>query len=351
MKKLPKKKTMNRADATGIKYFIVHACVEIVCFYLLRYHYPVILSGIIALSFDFFAFLPQGIIGDFITRHKNIPYETIGNVLMLISVFLVWSSLKPVHVTGYIVLAIGNAILHECGAISTVADSKGRLFPSSLFVSGGSFGVVIGQTLGIKGLPPYFLIIPLVISEICCLSSRKSLRADSYPEFDCVNKKIPLGIILLAAFIVTTVRSYIGYAIPISWNKEVWQSFFLFFIMGFGKALGGLLADTIGVRKTAWIGTLVAVPFLLFGDKLMVVSCIGVFFFSMTMSITFAMCLSVLKKNPGMAFGITTAALFLGLLPVFFVRFDNMVNSVLITAFSLLSFILLFFTLKKPAKE
>ena len=351
MKKLPKKKTMNRADATGIKYFIVHACVEIVCFYLLRYHYPVILSGIIALTFDFFAFLPQGNIGDFITRHKNIPYETIGNVLMLISVFLVWSSLKPVHVTGYIVLAIGNAILHECGAISTVADSKGRLFPSSLFVSGGSFGVVIGQTLGINGLPPYFLIIPLVISEICCLSSRKSLRADSYPVFDCVNKKIPLGIILLAAFIVTTVRSYIGYAIPISWNKEIWQSFFLFFIMGFGKALGGLLADTIGVRKTAWIGTLVAVPFLLFGDKLMVVSCIGVFFFSMTMSITFAMCLSVLKKNPGMAFGITTAALFLGLLPVFFVRFDNMVNAVLITAFSLLSFFLLYFTLKKPIKE
>lgn len=337
-----------RANATGIKYFIVHACVEIVCFYLLRYHYPVILSGIIALTFDFFAFLPQGVIGDFIIRHKNLPYETIGNCLMLVSVFLVWSSYKPIHVTGYIVLAIGNAILHECGAISTVADSDGRLFPSSLFVSGGSFGLVIGQTLGINGLPPYFLIIPLAVSEICCLSAKSSLRKENYPVFDCVNKKIPAGIILLAAFIVTSVRSYIGYAIPISWNKEVWQTFFLFFIMGFGKALGGLLADTIGFRKTAWIGTLVAVTFLLFGDTLMVVSCIGVFFFSMTMSITFAMCLSVLKKNPGMAFGITTAALFLGLLPVFFVQFDIFVNAILITAFSLLSFVLLFHTLKKP---
>lgn len=321
---------------------------EIVCFYLLRYHYPVILSGIIALTFDFFAFLPQGVIGDFIIRHKNLPYETIGNCLMLVSVFLVWSPYKPIHVTGYIVLAIGNAILHECGAISTVADSDGRLFPSSLFVSGGSFGLVIGQTLGINGLPPYFLIIPLAVSEICCLSAKSSLRKENYPVFDCVNKKIPAGIILLAAFLVTSVRSYIGYAIPISWNKEVWQTFILFFIMGFGKALGGLLADTIGFRKTAWIGTLVAVPFLLFGDTLMVVSCIGVFFFSMTMSITFAMCLSVLKKNPGMAFGITTAALFLGLLPVFFVRFDIFVNAILITAFSLLSFVLLFHTLKRP---
>ena len=339
---------MSRSNNTGIKYFIVHACVEIVCFYLLRYHYPVILSGIIALVFDFFAFLPQGVIGDFIIRHKNLPYETIGNGLMLVSVFLVWSPYKTVHVTGYIVLAIGNAILHECGAISTVADSNGRLFPSSLFVSGGSFGLVIGQTLGIYGLPPYFLIIPLAVSEICSLSARASLRKENYPDFDCVNKKIPAGIILLAAFLVTSVRSYIGYAIPISWNKEVWQSFFLFFILGLGKALGGLLADTIGFRKTAWLGTLVAVPFLLFGDKLMVVSCIGVFFFSMTMSITFAMCLSVLKRNPGMAFGITTAALFLGLLPVFFVRFDIFVNAILITAFSLLSFVLLFHTLKKP---
>lgn len=61
----------------------------------------------------------------------------------------------------------------------------------------------------------------------------------------------------------------------------------------------------------------------------------------MTMSITFAMCLSVLKKNPGIAFGITTAALFLGLLPVFFVRFSTQVNTVLVVLFSVISYVLL----------
>jgi hypothetical protein len=334
-----------KGNLTGTKYFFVHACVEIVCFYLLRVHYPAVMAGAIALSYDFVAFLPQGFIGDFIIKHKKIPYETVGHLLMAASVFAVASPVKAVHFAGYLILAFGNAILHECGAVATVADSEGRIFPSALFVSGGSFGVVIGQTLGIAQVSPYFLILPLLLSEALCLSAKTSLRKETYPEFRVVNGKLSAGIVLLIAFAVTAVRSYIGYAVPISWNKELWQTFFLFFIMGVGKALGGFLADTFGAKKTAFIGTLAAVPFLLFGDQLMVVSCIGVFFFSMTMSITFAMCLSVLKKNPGIAFGITTAGLFLGILPVFFVQFGLFVNAVLITVFSVLSFLLLRFSL------
>ena len=233
---------------------------------------------------------------------------------------------------GYAILAIGNAILHECGAIATVAESEGKIFPSALFVAGGSFGVVIGQTLGVYQISHYVLILPLILSEVCCLSAKTSLRKENYPVFRCVKKDRSPAVILLFAFLVTFVRSYIGYAVPISWNKEVWQHFFLFFIMGIGKALGGYLSDKIGYWKTA-------------GDKIMVVSCIGVFFFSMTMSITFAMCLSILKNNPGMAFGITTAALFLGLVPVFFVRFDMMVNVIMITVFSLISFGMLKYSL------
>ena len=331
----------NKGNQTGTKYFFVHACVEIVCFYLLRVHYPAAMAGLIALAYDLAAFMPQGLIGDFLIRHKKLPFETVGHVLMAASIFVIASPVKTVHFIGYIILGIGNAILHECGAIATVADCEGRIFPSALFVSGGSFGVVIGQTMGIYQVSPYFLIIPLLVSEFLCLTAKTSLRKESYPAFHVVNTKLSAGIILLIAFLVTAVRSYIAYAIPISWNKELWQTFFLFFIMGAGKALGGFLADRIGVRKTAFIGTLAAVPFLLFGDQVMVVSCIGVFFFSLTMSITFAMCLSVLKENPGLAFGITTAGLFVGLLPAFLVQFDQIVNAVLITVLSILSFVLL----------
>ena len=43
----------------------------------------------------------------------------------------------------------------------------------------------------------------------------------------------------------------------------------------------------------------------------MIVSLIGVAMFSMTMSITLAILVSVLKKKPGLAFGLTTIGLWL----------------------------------------
>ena len=65
------------------------------------------------------------------------------------------------------------------------------------------------------------------------------------------------------------------------------------------------------MRKTAIISTLCALPFLIIGDNLMLVSIIGVMFFSMTMSITLGLLASVLKQTPGLAFGLTTIGLFL----------------------------------------
>lgn len=65
--------------------------------------------------------------------------------------------------------------------------------------------------------------------------------------------------IVLVAFGVTTARAYVGYAIPISWNKTVWQSVLLFFIMGAGKAVGGYLSDKIGAKKTGVLSTIICI--------------------------------------------------------------------------------------------
>ena len=60
---------------------------------------------------------------------------------------------------------------------------------------------------------------------------------------------------------------------------------------------------------------------------------------------------SLTKNNPGLAFGITTAGLFLGLLPAFFMQFDRTVNAVLITVLSLLCFFLLRVSLPDSVKN
>ena len=85
-----------------------------------------------------------------------------------------------------------------------------------------------------------------------------------------------------------------------------------------------------------------ALPFLLCGSELMTVSLIGVTFFSMTMAVTLALIVSVMKKYPGVAFGFTTVGLFLGTVPVFFVRIRSMlVNCIIISVLTVVCVIIL----------
>ena len=60
------------------------------------------------------------------------------------------------------------------------------------------------------------------------------------------------------------IRGYIGYGLPTSWNKTITQSVILYFTMGIGKALGGILTDILGIRKIAVISTIGSIPFLFF---------------------------------------------------------------------------------------
>ena len=107
-----------------------------------------------------------------------------------------------------------------------------------------------------------------------------------------------------------------------------------------------------GIRKIAFLSTVLAIPFLCVGDNLMVVSLIGVALFSMTMSITLAILVSILKKNPGLAFGLTTIGLFLGTVPIFFISITNkIINISMIAVMSLVCTGILLYILKKDKKE
>jgi len=334
---------MSKTDKISMSYFFIHALVEIVCFNVLfqLFHYNGILWPI-ALIFDFFAFVPQGLIGDFYNNHKEIDLGLMGVGLMMAGVCILEISLVP----GLIILAIGNSFVHEAGAVATVYSSKGKLFPSALFVAGGSFGVVTGQYSSFGFL---FRMVCLVMMLALVLYSNRYWRKEklNQPKFDLVNPKQSFMMIVMVAFIVVSVRSFIGYCIPISWKKQAWQAFALFFIMGLGKAAGGFLADYFGAKKVAVISTLLCIPFLVFGKDYMLISIIGVFMFSLTMSITFGMFLSVIDDNPGLAFGLTTVGLFAGTLPIFiFGQFTTLTNIIIVIVLSLISSYGLSVTLK-----
>ena len=114
------------------------------------------------------------------------------------------------------------------------------------------------------------------------------------------------------------------------------------------KLCGGILSDVFGMRKIAIISTLCALPFLLIGDNLMIVSIIGVMFFSMTMSITLGLLVSVLKKTPGLAFGLTTIGLFLGTVPIFIFKLSyGIINNLMITILTIICLLMLLKIIRK----
>lgn len=328
---------MIREKDLGKVYFVIHALVEIVCFAVLYDKYGLGVSFMVAVLFDYFAFVPQALIGELNHRFRRLDIGTIGVILMSIGIFVSAAANRTTAMVGICILALGNALIHEAGAVATITCSEGKLFPSALFVAGGSFGLITGQLLGGFGINRVLLLGLMVIIEILILMTNKYwLKETELPIFELVDAKCGKWTIFVVAFVVTAVRSFQGYAIPMSWKKEIWQTVLLFFVMGVGKAAGGYLADRFGAKRTAVCATVVSIPFLLLGNTVMVVSIIGVCLFSCTMSITFGMLLSIIKGNPGLAFGVTTLALFVGVVPVLlYGTFTTLINGILVAVLSI----------------
>lgn len=327
----------------GYLYFYVHFITEVACFYFLSK-----ITGnsrivwLIPFIYDGLAFVPQSLIGYINDLNPKLKIGIIGIILLVLS-YLIYVFFKVNVILPLVILCLGNAFLHISGAECTLKASNGKLSHSAIFVGGGSFGVITGRLLAGTSFTP-IIMVPLILTMIPFI-----LLADTYidykekeTKFDYANPKLSPYLIVFLAVLVVIVRGYMGYGIPTSWNKTTLQTVILFCIMGLGKCLGGILSDAFGIRKVGIISTLLAIPFLCFGNEYMLISLIGVMMFSMTMAITLAILVSIYKSKPGLAFGFTTIGLFLGTAPIFFISItSNITNIVMIVVLSILcSFIL-----------
>ncbi len=337
--------------ACGYLYFYVHFVVEVVCFFHLSRITNSPLAWLIPFLYDAFAFVPQSLIGKYNDKHPKFNASMVGVILLFIGILLFGFSVNK-FVTLFII-CFGNCFLHVGGAENTLRNSKGKLSHSAIFVAGGSFGVITGRLLAKTSLKAWFLL-PLILTMIpfIMLANSYTTEKSDCKKFNYVKDKINPGLVIIIAVLIVIVRGYMGYGIPTSWNKSTLQTVYLFCIMGLGKALGGILSDAYGIRKVGIWSTLLAIPFLAIGDKLMIVSLIGVMFFSMTMSITLAILVSKLQKSPGLAFGLTTIGLFLGTAPIFFIKINSMIaNIVMIAVLSVVCSIALGYILKETKEN
>ena len=341
------KKTLTGENiACGYLYFYVHFILEVVCFFYLSRISDSPIVWLVPFLYDAFAFVPQGLVGYIKDKYKKIDVGLIGTFFLFIGILLF--SFGVNKFISLFIICIGNCFLHVSGAETTIKVSKGKLSHSAIFVAGGSFGIIIGRLLAKTNISSFYLL-PLILTIIPFI-----LTADSYVKDDSncnnynyVKKGLSPGIVIMIAVLVVIVRGYMGYGIPTSWNQTDIQSVLLFFTMGFGKAIGGILSDLFGIRKVAIISTLFAIPFLIIGDSIMIVSLIGIMFFSMTMSITLGILVSELKKTPGLAFGLTTIGLFIGTIPIFFVKITSSIaNTLMLVIVSIVCSIALGYVLR-----
>ncbi len=293
--------------------------------------------------YDFFAFVPQGIFGYLKDKGIKINFAITGLILSTLSLLFLYFNLNALLVILF--LSIGNCMIHIQGAETTLRSSKGKMAPSAIFVAGGSFGVITGKLLAMYKVPiPFIIIINLLmlIPITICNKYNHLLDDKNLEKYNFSNKNINFKIIITLSVLVVIVRAYMGYGIPTTWNKTLIQTILLYCSMGIGKALGGILIDSIGIRRTALLSTIGALPFLLFGNNLMTISLIGIMMFSMTMAVTLGLIVSELKKYPGVAFGFTTLGLFLGTLPVFVFRINSiLINCLIVTILTFTSIIVL----------
>lgn len=333
------KKFMKSGNIVGYLYFYIHFITEVACFFFLaRIVGDSAILWVLPLLYDTLAFVPQSLFGYVNDKLPKINLALIGIVMIILALFVEYSSINLGFLTGIIILCLGNACVHVNGARSTILISRGKLAPSAIFVAGGSFGVIIGKILGSMNIPYYFIIFMLLSAiPFILLAKTYENKEDNCENFNYNNPNIKVGYVIILAIIVVIVRGYMGYGLPTSWNKTFAQNITFYCFMGFGKALGGILSDKMGIKKVTFISTLVALPLLLLGDKIMIISLVGVLFFSMTMAITLALLVSCLKKSPGLAFGLTTIGLFLGTVPIFIFRISDLfLNSLVIVILTII---------------
>ena len=235
----------------GYLYFYIHLITEIVCFFTLsRLIGDSAFLWIAPFTYDAFAFVPQSLIGYVSDKYPKIKFGLIGIILLTIGFVLFNVSNINIFIS-LIIICLGNACIHINGAEVTLRSSNGKLSHSAIFVSGGSFGVVIGKLLGNTNLS--FIIISLLsltMIPFCLLAEfYREENQDKSVNFNYTNKKNSSEIIVFLAVLVVAIRGYMGYGIPTSWNKTVFQTIMLYSFMGNREGVGWIITGGLWDRK------------------------------------------------------------------------------------------------------
>lgn len=295
--------------------------------------------------YNFFAFaiqLPIGILAD--KFNKNAICSALGCILVIIAF-----GFSRFSILSCLIAGIGNAMFHIGGAIDVHNISNEKATLPGIFVSTGALGIFLGsQIANINFSFNYFTIFILLLSTIVLIwlyTQIKNKLNNKNVTIPSIRRKELTVIICL--MLTICIRSYVGSILAFSWKSNyVLALFFVVFIV-LGKMFGGILGDKFGFIKVSICSLILSAVLFVEAFNNSICGILAILFFNMTMPITLTSLANIFHNNKGLAFGLTTFALFLGAIPVFFGYTDVLFNPVGLFSITMISALILLIGLKR----
>lgn len=303
--------------------------------------------ALIMLLYNFCAFalqMPIGIIAD--KWNRNACMASLGCVLVVLSFLFHNQSLFAAMILG-----TGNGCFHIGGGLEVLNESDEKMGLLGIFVSPGAFGIFFGTLIGkSEHINSFGVLLALALVLFGLSSLFFYLNFRQRRSLQSVNSDLEIGFsgkagLLTACFLVVVLRSHIGMILTYPW-KTGGLAFAAVCMVVFGKALGGIISDKAGVRKTVIVSLGAAAVLFLIGE-LPLAGLGAILLFNMTMPITLWIMAKLLPGAKGFAFGILTFALFIGFLPKYYGYTSVMPGNIEYAAGAFISLIIMIYIVIK----
>ena len=248
-----------------------------------------------------------------------------------------------------VIAGIGNGLFHIGAGRETLirSDKKAKLI--GMFVAPGALGIFLGPVLYRYSFI-YRIITPLVLLSFCIFyifrfkgvkntnSNKESLISDNHDR----GKNI---LILISMFLTVFFRQFIGTLFDYEFKSVFVLSLLFTLCIVLGKFFGGILSDRFDTITFYLVTQILSTVFLVLSLYIEYFAFIGILLFNLTMAISATLLYRTYPKYPGTMFGVTTFAIYLGVLPSLLHKNIFVMNNVAISLFCILSVITLVFGL------
>lgn len=250
--------------------------------------------------------LPLGWIADRLRAYK--PFALAGLVLALAGLGM--GTLQPGAAAA--LAGVGNALFHVGAGAIVLGQWPGRASGPGIFVAPGALGLAAGVQQGLAAFP----FRPGIALALAVAAGAFALVRTPVPRpIETSSRPVPWTVAAaLLLFLSVSIRSFVGDALAGPWRGTAAMAWMLAAAAAAGKALGGVAADRWGWKTVPVAALLLMTPLAGAAAGAAPVAILGLFLVQTTMAVTLSATSSAFPGRPGVAFGLPSLALILGVL-------------------------------------